>query len=125
MHIGLPLGATETVVLTTSAQVGAATSEEAFPWQNRRLALATLALVVSAVPAKAQNVSAPPDSSGYYRNSLGRDVPRPCGDWHHQPPPSGATARCRDGTYSYIEHLTTTVSTAICDDLPSTSYPQE
>jgi hypothetical protein len=60
MHIGLPLGATETVVLTTSAQVGAATSEEAFPWQNRCLALATLALVVSAVPAKAQNVSARP-----------------------------------------------------------------
>jgi hypothetical protein len=58
MHIGLPLGATETVVLTTSAQVGAATSEEAFPWQNRCLALATLALVVSAVPAKAQ-MSAP------------------------------------------------------------------
>jgi hypothetical protein len=71
---------------------------------NRRLALATLALLVSGVPAKAQNFDAPPVSCGYYINSLGHAVPRPCGDWHHQAPPSDATARCSDGTYSHSEH---------------------
>ena len=61
---------------------------------NRRLALATLALLVSAAPAMAQNFGAPPGSCGYYINSLGHAVPRPCGDWHHQAPTSDATARC-------------------------------
>ena len=58
--------------------------------------------LVSTAPAMAQysNFSAPPGSCGY----LGHAVPRPCGDWHHQAPPSGATARCGDGTYSYSEH---------------------
>jgi hypothetical protein len=71
---------------------------------NRRLSLATLVLFVSAVTAMAQNFNAPSGSCGYYRNSLGHEVPRPCGDWHHQAPPSGATARCEDGTYSHSEH---------------------
>ena len=69
-------------------------SESAFPVSNRRLALATLALLVSAAPAMAQNFDAPPGSCGYYINSLGHAVPRPCGDWHRQAPPSDATARC-------------------------------
>jgi len=52
----------------------------------------------------AQNFNAPPGSCGYYINSLRHAVPRPCGDWHHQAPPSDASARCGDGTYSYSEH---------------------
>jgi hypothetical protein len=71
---------------------------------NRRLALATFAFLVAAVPAMAQYFNAPPGSCGYYINSLGHAVPRPCGDWHHQAPSSNATARCGDGTYSYSEH---------------------
>jgi hypothetical protein len=71
---------------------------------NRHLTLATIALLISPASTMAQNFSAPPGSCGYYINSLGHAVPRPCGDWHHQAPPSGATARCGDGTYSHSEH---------------------
>lgn len=43
---------------------------------------------------------------GYYSNSYGHLVPRPCGDWRTSiaGPPVGATALCVDGTYSYSEH---------------------
>jgi hypothetical protein len=42
---------------------------------------------------------------GYYTNSAGHSVPRPCGDWHSDSTrPSGATAQCRDGTWSWSEH---------------------
>src|SRR5262249_31631910 len=51
-----------------------------------------------------RNFGAPRGSCGYYINSLGHAVPRPCGDWHQQAPPSDATERCRDATYSYSEH---------------------
>ncbi len=47
---------------------------------------------------------------GYYTNSDGDRVPRPCGNWHTQPPPQNATAECRDGTYSYSRHRTGTCS---------------
>jgi hypothetical protein len=47
-----------------------------------------------------------PGDCGYYINSNGHQVPRPCGNWRSDTgsPPQGATARCRDGTYSYSEH---------------------
>jgi hypothetical protein len=45
-----------------------------------------------------------PGACGYYTNSAGHMVPRPCGDWHSQATPPGATAWCTDGTYSYCEH---------------------
>jgi hypothetical protein len=47
-----------------------------------------------------------PGECGYYMNSYGHEVPRPCGDWRANPGPApqGATALCRDGTYSYSEH---------------------
>jgi len=59
-------------------------------------------LLLSAVPALAQQ----PGDCGFYTNSLGYQVPRPCGDWRRisGSPPQGATALCRDGTYSYSEH---------------------
>ena len=47
---------------------------------------------------------------GYYTNS-GHSVPRPCGDWHSDSiRPSGATAQCRDSTYSYSQHASGTCS---------------
>jgi hypothetical protein len=71
-----------------------------------RLAVAMIALLVSVVPTMAQNWAAygQPGSCGSYRNSSGHLVPSPCGDWRQQPQPSAATARCRDGTYSFSEH---------------------
>ena len=59
-------------------------------------------LAVTAYPAHGQQ-----PNCGYYRNSNGHEVPRPCGNWHATPraaPPNGATALCGDGTYSYSEH---------------------
>jgi len=48
--------------------------------------------------------AAQPGDCGYYRNSVGHQVPRPCGDARSEQVPPGATAICRDGTYSYSEH---------------------
>jgi hypothetical protein len=42
---------------------------------------------------------------GYYINSSGHQVPRPCGNWHTARGAAGATALCADGTYSYSEPL--------------------
>jgi hypothetical protein len=41
---------------------------------------------------------------GYYKNVDGKCVHRPSSD------PSGATARCRDGSYSYSQHASGTCS---------------
>jgi hypothetical protein len=41
---------------------------------------------------------------GYYVNSSGHAVSRPCGDATTQSPPPGATAICQDGTFSFSEH---------------------
>src|SRR5262249_49633523 len=42
---------------------------------------------------------------GYYVNSNGNRVPRPCGDWRSDPKPlPGATVRCRDGSWSWSQH---------------------
>ena len=47
-----------------------------------------------------------PGACGYYTNSNGNEVPRPCGNWRvpSTTPPTGATALCGDGTYSYSQH---------------------
>ncbi len=47
---------------------------------------------------------------GYYTNRSGHQVRRPCGNWRTQARPRGATARCRDGTYSFSEHRSGTCS---------------
>ena len=69
------------------------------------LALAAIALLVSAVAlAMAQNsgfYDQQTAACGYYVNSSGRQVPRPCGT------ASGATTLCADGRYSYSEPLRT------------------
>jgi hypothetical protein len=59
-------------------------------------------LAATAYPAHGQQ-----PNCGYYRNSNGHEVPRPCGNWRASPraaPPNAATALCGDGTYSYSEH---------------------
>jgi len=45
-----------------------------------------------------------PGDCGYYINSNGHQVARPCGNSKTDAPPSRATAICRDGTYSFSEH---------------------
>ena len=45
-----------------------------------------------------------PGDCGYYINSYGHQVPRPCGNSKTDAPLPGATAICRDGTYSFSEH---------------------
>jgi hypothetical protein len=72
--------------------------------------IAILAGLLLPVPVWADNL--PSGDCGYYTNSSGHQVPRPCGDWRNDraPPPRGATALCRDGTYSYSEHRSGTCS---------------
>jgi len=68
----------------------------------------TAGVAVSAAPARP--ASGPLTSqriectAGYYKNVDGRCVRRPSHD------PRGATARCRDGTYSYSLHASGTCS---------------
>jgi hypothetical protein len=67
------------------------------------LLLATIAASLVAGTAHAQPaVSA--CKSGYYKNVSGHCVHRPASN------PSGATARCRDGSFSYSEHASGTCS---------------
>jgi len=67
-----------------------------------RIILLALTCFLYAPPTKAE--TALPGACGYYINSRGHQVPRPCGDWQSQAPSPRATARCGDGTYSYSEH---------------------
>ena len=80
--------------------------EEVAPMSKCHLALAAIALLISAAPAMAQNWASPgqPGACGYYISRSGHAVPRPCGDARYQSPPPGSTAICADGTYSYSQH---------------------
>jgi Protein of unknown function (DUF3761) len=65
------------------------------------LAAAIALLVLAAALAMAQSwgfYDPQTGACGYYVNSSGHQVPRPCGT------ASGATALCADGRYSYSEH---------------------
>jgi len=68
-------------------------------------ALAAAALVAfgAAGSAAAQHAGAA-CTHGYYKNVSGHCVQSPSTD------PAGATARCRDNTYSYSEHASGTCS---------------
>jgi len=47
----------------------------------------------------------PAGKCGYYTNSRGNQVPSPCGNWHaDSAAPSGSTARCKDGSWSWSQH---------------------
>ena len=61
--------------------------------------------VLSVIRDGTVSVTDPAGKCGYYTNSRGIEVPRPCGNWRNDPtPPSGATARCRDGSWSWSQH---------------------
>ncbi len=76
----------------------------------RRLSLFLAALAcagVAATAAPAATQGAPTSiacKAGYYENVSGHCVKRPSTS------PKGATAKCRDGTYSYSEHASGTCS---------------
>jgi hypothetical protein len=47
----------------------------------------------------------PTGKCGYYTTRSGEQVPRPCGNWRNDAtPPTAATARCRDGSWSWSRH---------------------
>jgi hypothetical protein len=70
---------------------------------------ALFAAVVGATVLFGHNASSAGDPAGKcvsYVNSNGNQVPRPCGNWRSdaKKPPSGATARCQDGSWSWSQH---------------------
>lgn len=74
-----------------------------------RRVLALLVVVVALVAGSTAAQARPPVeaklcSVGYYENVDGKCVRRPSHD------PRGATAQCRDGTYSYSQHASGTCS---------------
>ena len=72
----------------------------------RRIAVLAAAAAVAlggAATASAHN-TATDCSRGYYKNVSGHCIHSPASS------PIGATARCRDGTYSYSEHASGTCS---------------
>jgi hypothetical protein len=62
------------------------------------------AAVAATASPTAHAIVAPDCRRGYYKNVSGHCIHRPS---HN---PSGATAKCRDGTYSYSEHASGTCS---------------
>jgi hypothetical protein len=72
----------------------------------RRIAVLAAALTVSLGSAASSSAhrNAIDCSRGYYLNVSGHCVHSPASS------PAGATARCRDGTYSYSEHASGTCS---------------
>jgi Protein of unknown function (DUF3761) len=89
---------------------------EELAWRRRGLqcrdalkgiaAVVTIGLFVVAAVAMTRDraVGGQPGACGYYLNSQGHQVPRPCGDARLEGSPPGATAICRDSTYSFSEH---------------------
>lgn len=61
----------------------------------------SLTLAMSVIFALAAPIAAFSDPSDYYTNVSGHRVHRP---EHSERAPPGATARCRDGTWSFSEH---------------------
>jgi Protein of unknown function (DUF3761) len=70
-------------------------------WRMTGIALLMIGGMVTAWPAIA---AAAEGACGYYANSNGHQVPRPCGDDRSERSPQGATAICRDHSYSFSEH---------------------
>ena len=64
------------------------------------LALAAIfSVAASAITGGSVYRQPAPGACGYYTNSYGNSVPRPCGNWTANPgaPARGATALCGDG----------------------------
>jgi Protein of unknown function (DUF3761) len=68
------------------------------------LATAAAAFVAAAGAAHPVAAAAPTCAPDYYKNVSGNCVPRPSSN------PAGATAKCRDGSYSYSQHASGTCS---------------
>jgi len=68
------------------------------------LFLATLAAAFAAGSGAGAEHATVVCKAGYYKNVSGHCIHRPSTS------PAGATARCRDGTYSYSEHASGTCS---------------
>jgi len=66
--------------------------------------LAAVALALGAAATASAHAAQTDCSRGYYKNVSGHCVHSPASN------PIGATARCRDGTYSYSEHASGTCS---------------
>lgn len=86
-------------------------------WRKPTVLLATLAAVLVAATgalagqprgsATATSLGAFACKSGYYKNASGRCVHRPV---KASKAPPGATAHCRDGTWSFSQHASGTCS---------------
>lgn len=83
------------------------------PWLSAvLLALAAVATLSGPADARSHHrhayaASPAANSSDYYTNVSGHQVHRPM---HARSVPSGASARCGDGTYSFSEHARGTCS---------------
>jgi hypothetical protein len=68
-------------------------------------ALGSGALFVATDPISAFATNPAGCGERFYVNGDGQRTPSPCGNWHNDPtPPKGATARCRDSTWSFSRH---------------------
>src|SRR4051812_35331925 len=69
-------------------------------------ALWIVAAILTGLSGIAPHAATAAGECGYYVNRAGHEVPRPCGNWRDrsEQPPSTATARCSDGTWSSSEH---------------------
>jgi hypothetical protein len=86
------------LVATLVAALATATSSTAYTHPTVTIEAANAA---HAQPASGYSLSC---KSGYYKNVSGHCVKRPGSD------PTGATARCADGSYSYSQHASGTCS---------------
>ena len=68
-----------------------------------RITLALIGSILLLVNSDTSRAQQQPDC-GSYVNHDGKTVPRPCGNAKEQHPPHGATAVCRDGSYSHSQH---------------------
>jgi hypothetical protein len=69
--------------------------------------LATSLVAATSAPAAQVQPAASLCKQGYYKNVDGRCVKSPT---HSSSVPAGATAKCRDGSYSFSQHASGTCS---------------
>ena len=74
---------------------------------RRLLLLLVLAASLLGATAAPSHAAAPLCKTGYYKNVSGHCVKRPT---KAAKAPAGATAKCRDATYSFSEHASGTCS---------------
>jgi len=73
----------------------------------RKLAAVLASLAIALPAAAAAHAAAPSCKSGSYKNVSGHCIKRPT---KSPTVPAGATAKCRDATYSFSEHASGTCS---------------